>query len=69
MRTALALVLLLTGLASFPRATTVEPHGITPLDRGRQGGVILPVQLNGRGPFRFLLDTGSTRISTRVIGN
>jgi predicted aspartyl protease len=29
-------------------------------ERGSQGGVILAVIVNGAGPFRFLLDTGST---------
>lgn len=60
MRTAVSLVVLLTGLTSYPRAATVEHETITQLERGRQGGVILPVRLNDRGPFRFLLDTGST---------
>lgn len=27
---------------------------------GEQGGVIVPVMLNGKGPFRMLLDTGAT---------
>jgi predicted aspartyl protease len=40
----------------------------TPFERGEQGGVIVPVMLNGQGPFRFLLDTGSTHttLSERV---
>jgi hypothetical protein len=32
----------------------------TSFEHGNQGGVIVHVTLNGRGPFRFLLDTGST---------
>ena len=32
----------------------------TPFQLGDQGGVIVPVFVNGIGPFRMLLDTGST---------
>jgi predicted aspartyl protease len=32
----------------------------TPFDTGGPGEVIVPVTLAGRGPYRFLLDTGST---------
>jgi predicted aspartyl protease len=32
----------------------------TPFQLGRQGGVIVPVVLNGHGPFMMLLDTGAT---------
>jgi predicted aspartyl protease len=32
----------------------------TPFQLGEQGGVIVPVMLNGSGPFRMLLDTGAT---------
>lgn len=34
-------------------------EAVTPFD-GSRGAIILPVWVNGRGPFRFLLDTGST---------
>ncbi len=54
MRVAFALVLVLGGLPS-----TVEA-AVTPFELGNQGGVILSVSVNGRGPFKFLLDTGST---------
>jgi predicted aspartyl protease len=54
MRAAFVLVLVLVG--RFPPAEAA----VTPFELGDQGGVILPVSLNGRGPFRFLLDTGST---------
>ena len=32
----------------------------TPFQLGDQGGVIVPVMLNGQGPFMLLLDTGAT---------
>lgn len=32
----------------------------TPFHLGPQGGVIVPVMLNGQGPFRMLLDTGAS---------
>jgi predicted aspartyl protease len=32
----------------------------TPFHIGRQGGVIVPVMLNGHGPFMMLLDTGAS---------
>ena len=54
MRAAFVLALALVG--HFPAAEAA----VTPFELGDQGGVILPVSLNGHGPFRFLLDTGST---------
>ena len=32
----------------------------TPFQLGPQGGVIVPVMLNGQGPFMLLLDTGAS---------
>jgi predicted aspartyl protease len=55
MRAAFVVTLVLVGLCSPARAAAV-----TPFELGEQGGVILPVLLNGRGPFKLLLDTGST---------
>jgi predicted aspartyl protease len=60
MRGTMVVVLVLGGLTSYPHAATVEHPSVTPLHCGKQGSVVLPVRLNGRGPFRFLLDTGST---------
>jgi predicted aspartyl protease len=34
--------------------------GATPFDRSARGGIIVEVGLNGRGPFKMLLDTGSS---------
>src|SRR5262245_54112810 len=62
MRAVFLLALALVG--RFPPAEAA----VTPFEPGDQGGIILPVSLNGRGPFRFLLDTGSTHsaVSERV---
>src|SRR5262245_22307012 len=50
---ATVIILVLGGLCSPARAAT------TPFELGEQGGVILPVSLNGLGRFRLLLDTRS----------
>jgi predicted aspartyl protease len=54
MRAAFVVTLVLMGWCSQALAAA------TPFELGDQGGVILAVSLNGRGPFRLLLDTGST---------
>jgi predicted aspartyl protease len=59
MRALWVLVVVFVGLVSFPLANVIEREAVTPFERG-QGAIVLPVRLNGRGPFRFLLDTGST---------
>lgn len=59
MRVSLFVALWLVGCVSLPRATPAEHAVITPFERGNEG-IVLAVTLNGRGPFRFLLDTGST---------
>lgn len=38
----------------------LEAGFTTAFQLGEQGGVIVPVMLNGKGPFAMLLDTGST---------
>jgi predicted aspartyl protease len=44
-----------------PRQALVRADELAlPFAQGSQGGVIVPVRVNDRGPFRFLLDTGST---------
>ena len=60
MRALWVLVVVFVGLVSFPLANVVEREAVTPFETGGQGSIILHVLLNGRGPFRFLLDTGST---------
>jgi predicted aspartyl protease len=59
MRALWVFVVVFVGLVSFPLANVIEREAVTPFERG-QGAIVLPVRLNGRGPFRFLLDTGST---------
>jgi predicted aspartyl protease len=50
--------------ATPPAFATVEDHAPefavrTTLDRA--GRIVAPVEINGRGPFRFILDTGANR--------
>jgi predicted aspartyl protease len=59
-----------------PHACVVDAHAhdrqfLTSFEIGDQGGVIVPVAVNGRGPFRFLLDTGSTHsaVSEAIAGD
>jgi predicted aspartyl protease len=59
-----------------PHACVVDAHThgrqfLTSFELGDQGGVIVPVAVNGRGPLRFLLDTGSTHsaVSEAVAGD
>lgn len=49
-------------LAPAPHAALTEPPGVTPFERGHNA-IVLAARLNGRGPFRLLLDTGSTHTS------
>jgi len=37
------------------------PEFATPTTLDRAGRIIAPVEINGRGPFRFILDTGANR--------
>ena len=53
------LALLIVAFASAPHAAVGERADGTPFEPGH-GDIVLAVQLNGQGPFRFLLDTGST---------
>jgi predicted aspartyl protease len=45
-----------------------EPRFVTPTRRDKIGRIWAPVMINGRGPFRLVLDTGATRsvINARV---
>ena len=49
--------LFIIGWASIAIA---EPPSWVPLAIDPSGTVVVPVHINGRGPFRFLLDTGSS---------
>jgi len=49
----------LVAFASAPQAAVNERPEFTPFEPGHSD-IVLAARLNGRGPFRFLLDTGST---------
>ena len=55
-RTLLAAAILLTTSAAIAAAETAW----VPLSIDAAGAVVVPVSINGRGPFLFLLDTGSS---------
>jgi predicted aspartyl protease len=59
MRTLGYLALGFMAFASAPHAAVSERADVTPFESGH-GDIVLAVRLNGQGPFRFLLDTGST---------
>ena len=40
--------------------TAIEPRYVAPTRRDRIGRIWAPVMINGRGPFKLVLDTGST---------
>lgn len=42
-------------------ATAPEPVYATPTTLDRAGRILAPVTVNGRGPYRFILDTGANR--------
>jgi len=46
-----------------PQAAPEEgaPEFATPTTLDRAGRIVAPVEINGRGPFRFILDTGANR--------
>jgi len=48
---------------AVPTATVDEPapEFATPTTLDRAGRIVAPVEINGRGPFRFILDTGANR--------
>ncbi len=43
-----------------------EPRYVAPTNRDRIGRVWVPVKINGRGPYRLVLDSGATR--SAVVG-
>jgi predicted aspartyl protease len=65
MRVFVPLALWLACVASMPLAAVGEQAAITPFAGGRDD-IVLTVRLNGRGPFRMLLDTGSTHTAVSV---
>jgi len=51
--------------ATLPSAAAIvedpAPEFATPTTLDRAGRIVAPVEINGRGPFRFILDTGANR--------
>lgn len=49
---------------AFTLALTLEslqPTGILPFALAAEGAIVVPVKVQGQGPFRFLLDTGASQ--------
>lgn len=46
-----------------PALEDPDAGAFTPFQAGAQGGIVVPVTVDGQGPFHFLLDTGSTHSS------
>ena len=54
------MLMLLVTIAGLPAEAAAPPRDATvPFTTDRDGAVIVPVWIDGNGPFRFLLDTGS----------
>lgn len=55
-------------LAALPVAAPNAATGTTPFDALADGSIVVPVMIAGTGPYRFVIDTGSSRtvISTRL---
>ncbi|HYE86509.1 MAG TPA: retroviral-like aspartic protease family protein [Vicinamibacterales bacterium] len=66
MRISTAIATLL--LSALPAAAGAGDTAVTPIDLLEDGSLVVPVTINGAGPYRFVLDTGSSRtvISTRL---
>ena len=47
--------------APMPEAATPEPLYAAPTQADRSGRIIASVEINGRGPYRFIIDTGANR--------
>lgn len=48
-------------VAAIPAEAEADPRFATPTTLDRMGRILAPVTVNGRGPFRFILDTGANR--------
>jgi predicted aspartyl protease len=61
----LATVLVLLGAAGAQATSTTAPKdlvvGLTVIKQGKQVIALVPVTINGKGPFTFALDTGASR--------
>ena len=47
----------------FCRSVSLSAAAPTPFTLGAQGGILVPVTVNGSGPFQMLLDTGANHSS------
>jgi hypothetical protein len=63
MRAALLSSCLFLGFSALPAATVATVTSSTPFRLGAHNEPIVGVLINGRGPFPFILDTGSTHSS------
>jgi predicted aspartyl protease len=70
MRVVLMAAILSTGAMSVTQTVVPEQSDTTLFEPG-QDDVVVPVTLNGRGPFRFLVDTGSTHtaVSAKTVAH
>jgi hypothetical protein len=55
------LIPVLVTMSVMPVAAADRPRTAVPLSIDASGGVVVEVQVNGGGPFRFLIDTGAAR--------
>jgi predicted aspartyl protease len=47
-------------------AHTAHAHAVLPFSVYHRGAIVVPVSIGGAGPYRFLLDTGSTRSAISI---
>jgi predicted aspartyl protease len=55
------LIPVLVTMSVIPASAADRPRTSVPLSIDGKGGVVVEVQVNGAGPFRFLIDTGAAR--------
>lgn len=57
--------------AQGPEATKPEPLYAAPSKEDRSGRILAAVHVNGRGPYRFIIDTGANRsaVSPRLVAD
>jgi predicted aspartyl protease len=54
-------LIIVTAVSGIPTGRLAATAGATPFTLDAGGGVVIPVQINGRGPYRLVVDTGSSR--------
>src|SRR5580765_5415686 len=54
-------LIIVTAVSGIPTVRLAATAGSTPFTLDAGGGVVIPVQINGRGPYRLVVDTGSSR--------